>query len=185
MLHGLPKGIQKVSRIAKFNLIGVRIGNAPSRGDRASHSLLRQCPKFKFLTPSIHFLSFIYTHIFILAVLECLESFRMDFNPPFQDRPPIHPFVWPYYLLTSLKVMIHYHHGLPQNAFNIFAIFIIFSWKSLHPSFLQFMSWSLTSCWRKNTQLADCSHFIFKIRNHNWTFNTTGVSSIDVHFFIL
>lgn len=144
MLHGLSKGIQKISRVTKFNLIGFRTGMTLRRGGRVSHSLLRGCSKFKYLTPSIP--------LFILNLCAHFYSSNSWVPQVLQDRPPIHPFSWPYYLLTNLKFMPHHCNGLLRNALNIFATFIMFSWKSLHPSLPQFMSLPLLE---KNTQLAD------------------------------
>lgn len=34
----------------------------------------------------------------------------------------------------------------------------------------------------KSPQLLACSRFTFNTRNHNWTSNTTGISTVHVHF---
>lgn len=65
MLHGLPEGIQKVSRVAKFNLVGFRTRAALRKGDKESPSLLGGCPQFQFLTPSIPlFILYLLTRFF-------------------------------------------------------------------------------------------------------------------------
>lgn len=71
MLHELPKGIQKVSREAKFNLTGLRTAAALGRGDKASHSLLIDILGKVLLQAARFLLSFIYSHISILGILEC------------------------------------------------------------------------------------------------------------------
>lgn len=53
MFHELPKGIQKVSREVKFNLILFRTGDALGRYNIASHFLLRGCPKFQVFIPNL------------------------------------------------------------------------------------------------------------------------------------
>lgn len=175
-LHGLPKGIQKGSRVAKFNFIGFTTGATLRRGDRVSHSLLRGCPKFKHLTPSIP--------LFILYLCTHFYSSNSWVPRVLQDRPPIHPFSWPSYLLTSLKVMPHHYNGLFQMP-SILLLPLLYSLDKAF-SLVDLSSWVCPAqLLEKNTQLADSSRFILHIRNHNWTFHTTGVSSVYAHFFTL